>query len=694
MRSGAIALLLGMLAFQQLPELPDARWALLLPALIPLAVYLPPLRLPAIAAGGFLWALIYAHYLAFPVFDVSLERRDLVLEGWIASIPERREHGLRFELDVSKLTLDGKEYPAPGRVRLGWYRSFPPLRAGEQWRFKARLKRPRGLMNPGGFDYEGWLFRRHLSATGYVKPAPGNRRLDAGPGGYRLERARQALGEAIAGARARSDHAGILVALAIGDAQGISPAQWDVFTRTGTNHLVAISGLHIGLVAGLVFFLVRGSWARSAALVLRLAAPKAAAVAGLLAAAGYSALAGFSIPTQRSLIMIAAAMLGLVLQRQTPPGRTLALALLLVLSWDPMSVLAAGFWLSFGAVAVILYGMSGRLAPRGLWWRWGRVQWLVAVGLLPPLLVLFQRAPLLSPLANLVAVPWVSLVVTPLTLVGTVLLVWAPWAGGALLNLADLCLGALWPFLAWIARLPYSQWMQPAPAAWALIAAIPGIVLLLAPQGFPARWLGGVLLLPMFLLRPPAPAPGAVWLTLLDVGQGLAAVVRTRHHALVYDTGPRSSARFDAGSAVVVPYLRHMGIPALDLLLVSHGDNDHIGGARSILQRMPVRSVLTSVPRKLGYASARRCVAGQSWRWDGVEFHVVHPPPEWFGRGNDASCVLRVRAPGGSLLLTGDIERPAEEYLLRHHARALPARILVVPHHGSRTSSSAAFINR
>jgi competence protein ComEC len=427
------------------------------------------------------------------------------------------------------------------------------------------------------------------------------------------------------------------------------------------------------------------------ATVLRVPAPVFAAGGALLAATGYAALAGFVIPTQRALIMLAVAMGGVFLRRRPAASQLLAGALLAVLLFDPLSVLAPGFWLSFAAVAVIGFAMHGEHSRRSFWHQWGYLQWAIALAMLPLTLALFQRASLVSPLANMLAVPVFDLAAVPLTLVGVVVLAVLPetlaqWPLAAAAWLLEL----LWPLLEWLAAREYAQWLAPSAPPWALLCALVGAGWLLAPRGVPARWVGMVWWAPLLTSTPAAPAMNEAWVALLDVGQGLAAVVRTQNHALVYDAGPRVGRSFDAGDAVVVPYLRAQGVRRIDTLIISHGDNDHIGGAESVSHAMPVQQTLSSVPWRLADASA--CEAGQSWEWDGVEFTILAPPPGAYGRHNDASCVLRVASPYGVVLLPGDVETRAERELLARTSEKLAADILVAPHHGSLTSSSCAFL--
>lgn len=645
----ALALLSGALLFQYSTTLPHPVYAWLGLPLVALAWRYPIWRVPACLAAGYGWAWWVAAGMLAQSLPAELEGRDLRLEGVIISVPDRDEQRTRFQFEVESVATEHGLAANPGRVLLSWYARPPPaLRAGDRWRLTVRLKRPHGMMNPGGFDYEAWLFRFRLRATGYVRVEDENRLLGSDWRQQPVNRLRQSLAEKMSAVLTGREFAGIVEALAIGEQKHISPPQWRILRATGTTHLISISGLHVAFVAGLLFFIVRRVWLWWLRLALRWPAAKAGAVAGMAAALVYSALAGFSVPTQRSLIMIAVVMLSLLQQRRVRPVHGLAAALLLVLAWDPLAVMEAGFWLSFVAVAVIFYGMGGRLAPRGMWWRFGRVQLLVAVGLLPLMLALFQQVSLVSPLANIVAVPWVSFVVVPLTLLGASLVgVW-PAAGAFLLVVADGALAWLWPLLTWCGEAPFAQWTQHVPPAWAFLPAAAGALLLISPAGVPGRWLGILLLAPLLAVPPPRPPPGEAWLTLLDVGQGLSAVVRTARHSLVFDTGPAFSERFDAGDAVVAPFLRASGVPRVDRLVISHGDRDHLGGLASLLEQMPVEDIVTSVPDKVAWQAGlpQACHAGQQWQWDGVSFAILYPFPELGTRGNDASCVLRISTAG------------------------------------------------
>lgn len=648
---------------------------------------------------GIAFAATCAQHRMADALPLAWEGRDIVLTGVIAALPQRFERGERFEFAVESVQTPGAQVPA--KILLSWYRSLDeiddsdsesglaqPVRPGERWRLTVRLKRPHGNANPFAFDYEAWLLERGLRAGGTIRGRAENVRLDAfvlRPG-FLVERWRDHLRRVFLRTLPEAPYLGVLIALSLGDQRSIPAAQWVLFNRSGVTHLVSISGLHVTMVAALFAALIGRLWRQSERAMLWLPAQKAALVAGWLAALSYTLIAGFEVPAQRTLYMLSVVALALLSGRNAGASRTLLLALLAVLLLDPWAVLATGFWLSFGAVAVLFFAATASpLAGVGGWAalrRWGLAQWAVTLFSAPLLLFFFQQFSLVSPLANALAIPWVSFVITPLALLFA-LLPWPP-----LLAFDHWLLAQLMVCLEWLAQWPL--WQRPAPPLWSLLPALLGVFWLLLPRGVPARWLGVFCLLPMLLAEAERPPPGAAWVDVLDVGQGLAVLVRTSAHALLYDTGPLYSAEADAGQRVVLPYLRAVGVDRLDGLVISHRDRDHAGGAGSIRAALPVVRLLSSIP---GVGEA--CVAGTSWAWDGVRFDFLHPLGDAAGLSSDTngrSCVLRVEAAGHAVLLPADIEARDEQALIQRSAGALRSEVLVVPHHGGRGSSSAGFI--
>ncbi|MDO9011605.1 MAG: DNA internalization-related competence protein ComEC/Rec2 [Gallionella sp.] len=735
-------LTLGIWLLQQQAVLPDFYWSWLLAGL-PFALLIPnrtpTLRLArrvliAILACGL--GFYHAAWQADNRLSVSLpdewQGRDIEVIGVVSGLPHASERGLRFSFDVEK-TLTS-QVTVPQHLYLSTYfnpRSQPlELHAGERWRFTLRLKQPHGSSNPHAFDFELWALENKVRAVGYVHnaeklmaghPKGNNVRLDALADGvfYRIESWREAVRDKFNATLGNAPYAGVLSALAIGDQSSIPQAQWQIFTRTGVNHLVSISGLHITMLSSMGFALCYGLWRRSARLTLWLPARKAAATAALLVALGYALLSGFGVPAQRTVYMVAAVAAALWLNRNFSLSQILSIALLAVLLADPWAVLSPGFWLSFGAVALILYATAHRIGHtdidaafvalpsrastphnrrQALLWQvlreYATVQWAMSIGLIPLLLGLFQQVSLVSPIANAFAIPLVSLIIVPLALLGAALPSEVP------LWLAHIALDWTMIPLHWLSALPAAVWTQHAPPTWSIVFGMLGIVWVLLPSGFPARWLGLLLMLPMFLNAPEPPQPGTVRLTIFDVGQGLSVAAQTRQHALLYDTGPDFSGEADSGNRILIPSLRAMGISTLDGLILSHDDTDHTGGTASILQAMPVNWVSTSQPiAQLKSVSAlpfetRRCRDGKKWNWDGVQFEILHPGQNNRAKphDNEQSCVLRISVGNQHILLTGDIGKHSEQRLIEVHPDQLAASLLVVPHHGSASSSGIEFV--
>ena len=626
--------------------------------------------------------------------DPALEGRDLVVTGTIAAMPQSGELGQRFRFEVEEASDEGRSVALPPRLSLAWYASegqaAPRLFAGERWRLIVRLRAPHGHANPHGFDHELWLWEQGLQATGYVRTQPAAQRLSA-TWRHPVEQARQSVRDAILGRLADRPAAGVIAALVTGDQAAIDRSDWDVFRATGIAHLLSISGLHVTMFAWLAAAVVGALWRRSGRLCLAWPAPHAALAGGLLLATGYALFSGWGVPAQRTLLMLAAVAWLRLSGRRWPWPVTWLFACAVVVTADPWALMQAGFWLSFVAVGVLFATDPGGPRPRGLVQRavaLVREQAVVTLALAPLSLLLFGQVSLVGLVANLVAIPWITLVVTPLALLGTLL--------PPLWELAAWAVQGMGHPLQVLAALPFAVWSGATPPLWAGAAGVLGGLLLALRLPAPVRALGVPLLLPALLWQAPRPAFGEFELLAADVGQGNAVLVRTAGHALVYDTGPRFSSETDAGQRVLVPLLRALG-ERVDRVLISHRDSDHAGGAASVLAAHPGADLLASLEPGHPVAvirTPRPCVAGDPWTWDGVRFEVLHPPPHGppARKANAASCVLRVSNGRQAALLAGDIELPQERALLERGA-PLQAQVLLVPHHGSRTSSSEAFLD-
>jgi competence protein ComEC len=653
-----------------------------------------------------------SHY-AQTVLNPALEGRTLQVVGIVANLPQRTEDSARFRFEVeSARDSDGARVQLPPQLLLGWYGNrlngsddnvqAPPadLRPGDRWQLAVRLKAPHGHINPHGFDYELWLWEQGLQATGYVR----NGAKDEPPQwlghtwAHAVERLRQRVRSAIDARVADRAVAGIVAALLVGDQAAIERADWDVFRATGVAHLMAISGLHITGLAWLAALCVGWFWRRSDVWSPRkpwslwLPAPIAASACAAMVALAYAVFTGWGVPAQRTVWMLGVVTLLRVYGLRWPLMQVWLTVCSVVLALDPWALMQAGFWLSFVAVGVLF--ASGSHAPANTVWasaqRMWREQWLMSVCLAPLTLLLFHQVSVVGLFANLLAVPWVTLVVTPLCLLGLVLpFAWSVAAEALqwLVWLLKACAGVSW-----------AQWSAPAAPLWAGAAALVGMGVWAMRVPMWLRWFGVALVLPVLSWQTPRPAHGAFELVAADMGQGHAVLVRTATHSLLYDTGPRYSAETDAGQRVLVPLLRAWG-ERLDRIIISHQDSDHSGGAPAVMAMQPQADVLTSIAlehplQQLG--SMQRCERGQSWVWDGVRFEVLHPSAADYERKlklrpNALSCVLLVTAADTSALLAGDIEAAQEQDLLQS-GQALQADWLLVPHHGSATSSTQAFL--
>lgn len=722
-----LAFAVGVLVCQWLPEIPPWPWGWFFLSTALLSLWLLRQRLASqVRSERWLMALLlitsllsgvtYTCWRSASVLADQLPEaamgRNIEVTGIVESLPDRTARGQRFLFRVEHaegpwhipalIQLSVWQKDADGEVLdNGIPQSIQP---GERWRLTVRLKRPHGLANPHGYDVEARLFEMGVRATGYIRSGQRLEAFVVTPATL-IARLRYQIRERFERVLPQDLYpdAGILTALAIGDQRAIPGAMWQVFAKTGTTHLMSISGLHVTLFSGLVAVLVAWFWRRSPKLASRIPAQRAGVFCGWFAAAFYTLIAGAGIPALRTLFMLSVGAMALMTGRHVSPFRILLVALVVVLLFDPWAGMSPGFWLSFVAVGLLLWaalsehGDADEQASLGRrlrrWVRsFGRTQWAVTIGTLPFLLIFFSQFSLISPLTNAIAIPWVSGVVTPLTIFALVV----PW--DFLLVLANALMSPLVDLLAWSAALPVAIWHAPAPTPVVFMLAVIGALWWLMPSGMPGRWMALFLCLPLVWPRAADIPDHQARINVLDVGQGLAVVVRTHRHALLYDTGPYYNGAADAGERVIVPYLRAIGVDRLDGLIVTHRDTDHSGGAQSVLESLPVRWVAdapdTNFAASVAGVAVKPCVAGEAWVWDGVRFEFLYPQSRRHNKeqaSNHQSCVLRVSVSGKSMLLTSDIETSDEVALLSSGVGH--SNVMLVPHHGSGTSSSGDFID-
>lgn len=683
----AAALALGVLSVMRLAELPVAGW-LVAACIAGVAAWLSPrpywLRPAGALLFGFGWAALAGQQSLDLRLPPALAGTDLRLTVRIAGLPDAQPGLTRF--DAIAVAGEGEAAALVGRrLRLGWYDTAPQLRPGEVWTLDARLRRPRGVLNPGGLDFERRALERRLAATGYVRQPAKARRIGEARG---LDAWRAGMSARIASA-GESAALRFVRALALGDTRGLGERDWEVLRATGLSHLLAISGFHVGIVAGFGALLMRGLYALRPGLGLRLPRPQGAALLALVAALAYAAVAGLGVPVLRTTLMIGAALLARLLRRPHSAAQSLALALIALLLADPLAVLGPGFWLSFLGVAWLLWCLPGGARQGHLRALLG-AQGVVALGLLPLGVWFFGQASLAGPLVNLVGIPWITLLVVPLSLLGMLAESFVAGAGGMPWRLAAGAMDLFWPWMEAVADVRGVLAWLPEPSLSALLLALAGAFWLLLPRGVPGKPLALLLLLPLLWPARGRLAPGEFELAMIDVGQGLSVLVRTGGHALLYDVGPRYDGGLDLGQAAVVPALRALGVARLDALVLSHGDNDHAGGLGAVERSFaPERRLAPPGWRGSGFSP---CLGGEGWAWDGVRFEFLHPPPHFPYLRNESSCVLRVAGMHGAALLPGDIGEVVERRLLAERPAALAADVLVVPHHGSGGSSSPAFV--
>ena len=660
---------------------------------------------------GFAYVSLHASFMRDTVIKSEYEGKDITLIGVVDSVPKLKTFKARTGKKIKLINFifcvevagdkNGNQIENLKKIQLSWYNPVKKIEAGQRWRLITRLKKPFGFANEGGFDYEKMLFSKRVGARGYVKHG---KHAELLPGSSIVtwnDILREKIITKLAAALPEDEFNGIIMAIATGYRPGISSEQWDGLLVSGTNHLVAISGLHIGLIAGLGFFIFNAVVSRTSYLRNRIAPLQVAAFAAIIFALVYSALAGFAIPTQRALITVGIFMGGYLFKRYTRAESILSSALGLVLLIDPLSVLMPGFWLSFAAVSIILITVriSGKVTGwRAKLWLWVKIQCAISVGLAPLTLLLFDRVSVIAPLVNFVAVPLFSMVIVPVIFIAVLLVFVLPQLAQLIFIAVQWLLDIFWLIIEFSSQLDFAT-VTCSKAATITISVT--FLLIISSMLFRRRVLVvAIPLLPaMLLLLGEEMQPGEFTTTFLDVGQGSAVFIKTENHSLLYDTGPNRG--INTGASVIVPYLIANGIDKLEKMVVSHADNDHAGGAKAIAGSIDVVEIIAGEDLANINQPVSKCAAGQTWNWDGVEFSILYPlnPIKERGNGkrksgNDASCVLLIQSKYGSLLLTGDISKSAERKLVKYYKDKLDVDVVSVPHHGSKSSSSKAFVNK
>lgn len=677
-----LAFVAGNLSLHSFAELPHLYWFVF--ALLAGWIFCERLWKQVLGAFclGFFWTFLFALWQEAEVLPADLEGQVIEVVGRVQSIPIKRANAVRFDLEVTKAPSE----QFPKWLALKIYQQQADLRIFDVLQARVKLKRPYGYANPDIFDYQKWLFMHGIGATGYVVSY---QLVERNFSSWSLGNLRQWVFDKLQSYRSEFPQVHSIAAITLGLGQLLSYQQREVLATTGTYHLFAVSGLHVGLVFGFFFLLIERVWRFFFLHRYPYPATQVALLGALAPAVIYALLAGFSIPTQRALVMLSCFVFAGVIRRRIALAQSLCIALLLILLLNPLSTLSVSFWLSFSAVALIILFLSIFASSSGLS-RWLSLQFYISIAMILPTLLFFMRGAWVAPLANLISVPLTAFLILPLSLLAIACLTFSESLAWSFLY------GANWLF-AWMWQI--NQWITSHATSWfqyidelAFGLALIAVFLVLAIKTTSIRLLSLLLLLPLFNSAGLPPEAGAFRVVFFDVGQGLSVLVRTHQHALLYDTGPSYRSGFNTADAVVLPYLRTQNIATLDALVISHADNDHAGSARQVLQKINTQRIISGEVLDIDEQQVELCHQGQAWRWDGVLFEVLHPISKHSYRGNNASCVLRISNNEHSLLLTADIEKQAERELLRHYSQ-LSSDVMLVPHHGSRTSSTPKFIS-
>lgn len=652
------------------------------------------LRAIIFSSGGFFFASIYITILLlFRIHEHRILAENFYKKSKIVGIIVATP---RFERDLIGMKIKLKSINGQKNkslIKINWY--FPPPVkpvVGEIWHFFVRLKPIHSFGTPEGFRFERRDFLAGFTAKGYILKGKNANRLIGHRWFYNpTELLRSKFEKMIENHFTSDPYRGFLESFLIGKRNNLSKENWLVLQTTGTAHLVSIAGLHIGIMASICFFLFSFVW-RVSGIPCGIPTQKIGIIGALIGAITYSLLAGFALPARRALIMLTVFGLSILWERKLPFGRNYILSLLLILIIWPFSPYDISFWFSFCAVFVIILASRSSIDGNKIS-KWFKIQYFLIVGLMPLSLYAFHTSPTILSFANAFAVPWFLFLIFPFLFAGAVLIFLIQPGGLFFWKLALLSTRILYSILKYISKWKIFVILSPFISLTGVIALQIAAIIFLLPQQLSLKHLIPFFFLPiLFPIRQFHPKGADIHFSLLDVGHGLASIVQTSHHLLIFDCGPRLGESFDAGKIVVLPALYRSGVKKINKIIISHSDSDHLGGLKAILQVFPKTKVLTSIPKRLRNFKAKTCQAGDSWYWDGVFFQILWPPRGFPYQDNNSSCVLKVSNGRYSLIIPGDIEFQTEASLVNRNWKRLPTTILIAPHHGSKTSSSFRFL--